>query len=226
MNRIALYFLFILAYLAISNSFNPDKMGFLFLTNSFEIEKVVDKYPVTAILTDIQSKGVFFKSHYLRFRIVYGFSGHKEVIIRTNKDFADQNRQYVGMSIFRINSDGESSSVAQPPGFVFVGNTQFGKWKYRNGRSQWAFYRFYRHFPNLLGWSEFRPSKKFYREYQNAVANKAVFFGLKKEFGTEGSITQKNYQYKSEATNKYSGLAESIKRKMFKTTFGENSENI
>jgi hypothetical protein len=220
MNKVALYFLLILAYLAISNSFNPDKLGFIYITEPKEIESIVNKYPVSVILTDIQTKGVFLKSYYLKFKIVYGFSNHRETIVRTDESFATSNKAFIGMSLFRINSNGESSLLPLPPGSVFVGNRQFGKWKYKKSKSEWAFYRFYKHFPNVLGWGSFRPTKKFYKEIQKFLNQNVNFFGENNEFGTNGSITKKVYNLNFKKSNNYNNLSENIKLQLLKFNFG------
>jgi hypothetical protein len=190
MNRIAFYVLLILCYLGLSKSFSPTELGVSFINNAEEIGEIVQGYPLTVVLTDMHSTGFIIKTHYHKYKVIYGFRGAEEIVVRASKKFTIKNKHNLGMSIFRRNSKVSiDNTTPLPPGSIFVGDPAFGRWKKKN----WHFHRTYRYLPKLLGWDSFKANKQFYLTVQDHIGQNKTFFGLNKEFGTAGKITKAQF---------------------------------
>ncbi len=195
MYRYLLYVGLILSYLAVSKAISPSEINMDYIQNEKSFDKVIKGNPVTVILIDMHATGFLFKTYYQKYRLVFGFQGVEEIIVRTSRDFALKNKINIGMSLFR-RSENISEVNPLPPGSEYIGQSSYGVWKAgKDGNLYWKFYRPYRNLPRFFGWGKFKPDQVFYRELLNSKENKVPYYGTHNEFGEYGPITQKSFPH-------------------------------
>lgn len=194
MNKFILYGILILIYLGLSKSFSPSEYGIGYVNNNDTLKTFVNGSPVSIILTDIHQTGFLIKTHYHKYKIVYGFQSYEELIVRTSKLFSDQQKNYLGMSVFRRDREGFESTTPLPPGSVFIGDTNLGKWvKHPSGEKRWKFFGAYKNLNTYLGWDQFSPSMKLKNRIQMFMEQDKPFFGDNEEFGLNGTMSMKSF---------------------------------
>lgn len=192
-NKVALYFILLLTYLGLSKGISPSEFGISYVFNEKGISEIVQGSPVSVILVNTHATGFIIKTYYHKYKIVYGFHTYEELVVRTSRSFTSKHAKHIGMSIFRRDSQGKETTTPLPPGSVFIGNRDFGRWKNRDNIREWEFYRAYRYIPQYLGYHNFRPTYEFYRQIQSGLRQNQAFFGFNDEFGTKGALTQKAF---------------------------------
>ena len=66
------------------------------------------------------------KTYLQKFLIVEGFEDSSEVTVRTSKDFFEEEKKYVGLSILRRGEQQEKTSFTpMPPGVLFMGDPSY-----------------------------------------------------------------------------------------------------
>ncbi|MDA9792971.1 hypothetical protein N9B72_00155 [Bacteriovoracaceae bacterium] len=194
MNKIALYILLVICYLGLAKNFSPTELGVTYIANQADLSQLVDEAPVTIILADMHSTGFLIKTHYHKYRIVFGYEEDEEIVVRASEKFTKINKDNIGMSIFRRNAKSLADNFTPlPPGSIFIGDPVFGRWKRRSGKKSWKFYRLYRHLPKLLRWGKFNPSYKFYNRVRSSIEQNKAFYGVTNEFGTKGELSKKHF---------------------------------
>ncbi|MBY0517902.1 MAG: hypothetical protein K2P81_13415 [Bacteriovoracaceae bacterium] len=206
MQRFFLYFTLVIAYLGLSKALSPSELGMDYVPNEKGLSRVIPGQNVTVILTDMHATGFVIKTYYQKYRLVYGFQGIEEMIVRTSRDYARKNKRNIGMSLFR-RSDNVEETVPMPPGVSYIGNRLFGEWKtLKNGGTRWKFYRAYKNLPRYLGWGNWRPDQRFYDDFIASRERNTSYYGHNDEFGTLGKVTRKNFPnfFKQERQKKVS----------------------
>lgn len=195
MNRLIVYIFLVLVYITLAKSFSPSEYGISYVQNSQSLAKIIKGSPVTVILTDMHATGFLIKTYYHKYKVVYGYQSVEEIIVRTSSDFAAQHQKHVGLSIFRrYEKDNNENSTPIPPGSMFIGDKDFGRWKKDSTNNRiWRFYRVYRNLPTYLGWNEFKPDYEFYEKVNYHLNLGKVFYGMNDEFGSKGKITMINF---------------------------------
>ena len=197
MGKISLYVLLILVYLGLAKSLKTDEKR-IFLKNNEDISKSAGllRPPTSVILLDSFSEGLILKTYILKLRIIRVFSETKDITIKTSPEFWKENKDNIGMSIYRLDEGALNPEVTpMPPGTYFLGVFTFGSWRLiSSGERIWKFHRSYRDLPELLAWGTWRPTKTFYQKIKLHKEQKLAFHGPNNEFGTDGSITKKNIQ--------------------------------
>jgi hypothetical protein len=211
MNKIAIYLLLLFSYIGLYKSFSPNETAITSIAAIGEIDEYITSTPATVILENVHSTGSLIKTYYLKMKVVYPFYTPQEIVVRTTKEFARKNIEYIGMSIYRKETvkvekskyskyskrkdEEKEVSYTTPvvPGLVYLNKSSFGWWKRKNKKLTWRFYRTYRDLPTELGWGKFRPTKDFYLIARDSFNNKEIFWGLENEFGPKGKITQLNF---------------------------------
>lgn len=216
MNKISLYVLLILIFLGLSKSFSPSEQRTPYLANEQVYSDFFQGSPLSVILLDSFQTGFLIKTYFHKYKIVHGFKVPEEVVVRTSKKYWTKNLANKGLSLFRrkelnyekrieelkknkyqseISQSHEESNLPMPPGFIYLGDRAYGRWRLENsGRKVWSFHRAYRHFPKLFNWGTFRPSYDFYERGKIYVNQEKPFYGLNQEFGTNGSITSEHLE--------------------------------
>lgn len=195
MNKFIIYGLLILAYLTLSKGFSPNEFGVKYIKNNEDLVKLIPGAPVSLILTDIHSTGLLIKTYYHKYKIIYGFQSYEELIVRTSRNFTEENKPFLGMSTFRrYKENNKENFTPMPPGSVFIGNKNFGNWVRQGKDSQkWKFFRVYRQIPQYLGWGKYQPTYKTYTQILDFQDREKPFFGSNDEFGLNGSITKLSF---------------------------------
>lgn len=199
MNKISLYILLILLFLALSKSFSPSSQGAPYVVDERVFSNFFEGSPITVILVDSFTTGFLIKTYFLKFKIIYGFNQPQIIITRTSKSFWEKNQQNIGMSLFRRSERNQVEGVTPlPPGSLFIGDLAYGFWKNSNsGHKIWQFHRAYRHFPAILGWNSFTPTKEFFAQLELYQEQSKPYYGMKNEFGKGGHVTEEGLgQYK------------------------------
>jgi len=194
MKILSLYVLLIMLFLGLSKGFSPSELKTKYILN----ERVFANYfaggPLSMILLDSFQAGFLIKTYFQRFKMVHGFKHPEMVVVRTSPEFWKKNLKNRGMSLFRRSELNEFESVVpMPPGTIYIGDPAYGYWEMLDSGMQfWRFHRAYRHFPKLFYWGEFRPSYEFFEKLEIYLKNSKPFYGLDKEFGTDGKVTIEN----------------------------------
>lgn len=194
MNKLIGYIILLLVYLGLSKSLSPSEFGISYVFNETSLTQIIKGSPVSVVLIDEHSTGFIIKTFYHKYKVIYGFQTYEELIVRVSPNFRQKHVDNIGMSIFRRDSENKISSNALPPGSVFIGNKNFGRWrKNKNGTQYWVFYRVYRYIPQYIGYNFFKADLEFYKEVQKSIRGNVPFYGFDNEFGTKGEVTKKTY---------------------------------
>ena len=177
-------------------------------------ENLKDVPTYSIILEDMKEEGNFSSRYFHKYRVVLpekaeaGTTDWWEV----PKDYYRLNETFLGMTL-AVKREGTISSSASPPGYQYVGDPKYGKWRTDSrGGSFWEFYGKYAFFSSLIGgWNRpiYRTDYNNYRQYRS---RNTPYFGSNKQYGTNGSFTkQTKPNFYSRRTTR-----ERIKRSSFK----------
>lgn len=195
MYKFFLYCMLVILYLGLAKTLSPSELGISYLQNEKSFSKLTDKPNVTFILTDTHVTGFLIKTYYQKYRVISGHEEVEDLIIRSSKEFTQKNLDHIGLSIYR-RINGIEEFMPLPPGSMYINNPEFGEWiKNEDGELEWHFSKAYKNYPRYLGWTDFRPTQKFYKEL---MLNKRIgqpYYGPNNEFGPQGSITQKAFPH-------------------------------
>ena len=144
------------------------------------------------ILQDMKEEGMFSSSYFHKYKIVQGektfFTDWLQVPVSTYQN----NQNFLGMTLASKTKDGQSTSTPHPPGYQYVGNTQYGEWRRDSGgNSFWAFYGQYAFFTHMFGWGNRTFYRTDYDAYRTSQASRRPYFGRNKEYGTGGKFTKR-----------------------------------
>ena len=199
MNKIGFYIVLILIFLGLSKSFSPRESKIVYIKNQRVFKNFFTGAPLSIILVESFKTGFFIKSYYQRYRVIYGFQKPYYITVRTSQSFWENNLQNIGMSLFRREEKAlAESSVPMPPGVLYLNNYSYGSWvRHESGNRIWQFHKAYRenqglNFPQFFGWNSYLPTKKFWEVAQIYLREERAFYGLNKEFGTEGENSFRN----------------------------------
>lgn len=109
-----------------------------------------------------------------------------------------KHEKHLGM-VIRSKERGQYESEAKevpasPPGYRYVGNTKYGQWEGSGSNSFWVFYGQYKFLETLFWGSQYRHvSHSYYNNYASNYRSGREFYGLNREYGTDGSYTRSKY---------------------------------
>lgn len=147
----------------------------------------------TIILDDMQEEGFFSKRYQHKYKIVTAEETKETEWYDVPKDFYLKNEPYLGMAVLS-KKDGEMDNSVSPPGYAYVGDSRYGRWRDDgSGSSFWEFYGKYRLFSDFMGgW--FRPINRYdYDTYRDYSSRQQPYYGRNNEYGTNG-YTAKSYK--------------------------------
>ena len=172
-------------------------------TSLSKLQKELDQYPqYSVILQDMREEGNFFKDYYHQYRIVYpeissNDTTFKEYItdyLEVDKKDFQKYYNYLGMTILSKGNDGKVNTSAQPPGYQYVGDPRYGRWRTgSDGSSFWEFYgkfAFFNAMFNMFSRPVYRGDWDNYRRYRSRGDD---YFGRNKQYGTNGSYTKQTH---------------------------------
>lgn len=158
-----------------------------------KIKRALQKIPTySVVLEDMNEEGNFFPNYFHKYRVVTPKETGSTDWLEVPKDYYKINETFLGMTLL-AKKDGKEDSSVSPPGYQFVGDSRYGRWREDSrGGSFWEFYGKYALFSSLLGgW--YRPIyRDDYRSYQRYSARNVPYFGRNREYGTSGSIARQN----------------------------------
>jgi hypothetical protein len=195
MNRFLIYLLIIFTYLGISKSFYPNKQVTVSIPNKYAISSMFKNAPLSIILTDMDEVGLIMKTYLMKYLLISGYQEPISVTIKTNKQFWEESKKFIGMSIFRRKEKGnEESTVPMPPGFHFIGDSSYGYWKIdrKTKVKNWFFYRSSSEIKKHFYYGKYRPTHEMIKKARLSLKKDKPFFGLKNGFGLDGNITRSN----------------------------------
>jgi len=150
--------------------------------------KDVDTY--TIILDDMQEEGFFSKKYQHKYKIVTAEETKETEWFDVPEEYYSKHESFLGMAILS-KKDGEMDNNVSPPGYSYVGDSRYGRWKDdSHGGSFWEFYGKYRLFSDFMGgW--FRPINRYdYNTYADYSSRRQPYYGRNNEYGTNGSAAK------------------------------------
>ena len=146
------------------------------------------------ILEDMQESGTFVPIYYHKYRIVQGERAVTTEWLKVPKSVYQSNEKFLGMTLASKTADGVDST-AKPPGYGYVGNSQYGSWQQGSGGSFWAFYGQYALMSNLLGMGRGTIYQRNYDTYRTHRTQGRPYYGSKNKtgthkYGTQGTVTR------------------------------------
>lgn len=154
------------------------------------LQKDVPSFSI--LLEDMKEEGNFFKTYFHKYRVVQEQDGWTTEWLEVPENYYRMNERFLGMSLV-TKKEGEYDNQVAPPGYAYVGDTRYGRWRRdHHGGTFWEWYGKYALFSTMFGgW--YRPIyMRDYDVYRGHRSRSKPFFGRNKEYGSAGSIVQKN----------------------------------
>lgn len=219
MYKFFLYTILVIIYLGLAKTLSPSEIGVQYLQNEKGFAKLVTADESTLILVDTHATGFLIKTYYQKYRLITGMDSVEEIIVRTSREFAKKNLEYMGLSLYR-RSHNKEEYLPVAPGTLYVGNREYGDWKTnKKGVTRWRFAKAFKNFPKYLGWGKYRPELGFTDAYKSQVSMNKPFFGPKNEFGPNGDVTKENFPHFFKAERKKKIDMKSLLIEYFKENF-------
>ena len=144
------------------------------------------------ILNDMREAGNFFPSYYHQYRVDVEEQKTVRSFVEVDKSYYKKNEPYLGMVLASKTIDGAVTAIPFPNGYQYVGNPQYGRWRDGgSGGSMWEFYGKYMLMSQVMNWAGFGLNRNHYNNYASYHSTGRPYFGPKREYGTAGTVTQK-----------------------------------
>ncbi len=218
MNKFSLYILLIFLFLGLSKSFSPSEQRTYYIENEHVYSSFFHGGPLEVILTDYFRAGFLIKTYFHQYKVIHGFRGPEFFTVRVSKKLWNAHRDHIGMSLFRRRDlDNQESTIALPPGSLFVGDPSFGFWEenIQTNKKLWFFHRAYRNFPNYFAWGNFIPDIEFHKNVLANLHKEEEFFGNNHEFGSKSAHAKKIYPSKKAFAQQEAASFKDIVKKLF-----------
>lgn len=167
-----------------------------------DIKQEYDPYPqYSVILEDMKDEGTSFVDYFHKYKILYAEKDPQTSEMNVESKTTDwlpvpvgvydQHFSDLGMTILSKTDDGNVYSVAQPPGYNYVGNERYGQWRTdRSGNSFWEFYGKYAFISSLVGMGSRSIFRNDYNQYRNYRSSGRPYYGSNLQYGTYGQTTR------------------------------------
>ena len=157
------------------------------LDNIRQTLKGVPTYSI--VLDDMKKEGNIFEEYYHKYKIITEDGTRATAWTPVSKKAYDLHLSLLGMTIW-TKQDGKESYAPGPPGYEYVDNPRYGRWNSdSSGNSFWVFYGQYRLLGDLLGRGSIYRNQ--YSSYRSNMAGGRPYYGKNREYGTSGSLTQR-----------------------------------
>ena len=175
----------------------------------------LERYPqYSVILQDMKEEGSFSTDYFHQYRVVTGepaaaagatgteaAEGEEAPEVTFTDDLLDFERvpksvfrryePYLGMVILSKGEDGQVADAQFPPGYQYVGNERYGRWRSdASGGSFWEFYGKYALMSHLFGTFGRPVYRSDWGSYRTARQSGRPYFGSQRQYGTQGSYTK------------------------------------
>lgn len=157
------------------------------------IKKSLNNIPsYSIILEDMKEKGNIFKNYSHKYRVVKPDKANITKWKEVPENYYKANETFLGMSL-ATKKDGKIISSVAPPGYAYVGDSNYGRWKQdSSGGSFWEFYGKYALLSSLLGSWHSPIYMNDFDDFRRHRKRKVPYFGRHKQYGTYGSIVKKS----------------------------------
>ncbi len=154
-------------------------------------QQLAGKSTYSIVLENMKQEGTFFKNYYHQYQVATPERTWATGWLEVPKKFYQRFAMYLGMTIAGM-KEGEPLMAAAPPGYQYVGDPRYGRWRSGPDGEYWVFNR------NTPLYDELEIDIDFphiyrhdYRRYRTAHSKRVPYFGSKGQFGTQGSYTKK-----------------------------------
>ena len=180
---------------------------------------LIDASDYSIILEDMKKEGNFISKYFHKYGIVEGEQSNTTNWLNVSEKFYKTNEGFLGMTL-AAKKDGKIISSIAPPGYQYVDDSRYGRWRNNDrGGSFWEFYGKYALFSTLLGGFHRPIYRNDYNLYSQHRNRNVPYFGMNKEYGTNGSFTKKNRpNFYSRNTQRTKAKSISFKEKVAKKT--------
>jgi len=188
-------------------------------------QRLADKSTYSVVLENMKQEGTFFKEHYHQYQIATPDKTWATGWLEVPKEFYQRYAMYLGMTVAGM-KDGEPLMAAAPPGYQYVGDPRYGRWRSGPGGEYWAFNRNTPLFDELEIDIDFpHIYRGDYRKYRSSHSKGVPYFGSKGQFGTQGSYTKKakpNFfqRQQAKANIKSASFSEKVSKSIGRTRTG------
>jgi hypothetical protein len=144
------------------------------------------------VLEDMKTEGNFRERYFHKYRIVFPEESEQGTTdwLEVQPDYYQTNEPFLGMTL-AAKKAGEMSSSVSPPGYQYVGDERYGRWRQDSrGSSFWEFYGKYALFSQLVGGFGRPIYRNDYDEYRQYRSRGTPYFGRNNQYGTNGSYTK------------------------------------
>lgn len=167
------------------------------------LQREFDRYPeYSVILADMREEGTFSTDYWHQYRVTTGqreegsedliYAGNVQDWARVDSSTYAKYQPYLGMVILSKGPDGKVDHEQHPPGYQYVGNDRYGRWRDdRRGGSFWEFYGRYALISHMIGGFGrplYRNNWNTYRDYRGRGR---PYFGSG-AYGTNGTVTRQS----------------------------------
>ncbi len=166
------------------------------------IQDGLEQFPeYSIVLEDMEESGNFFPDYFHRYKVVYGekIAGQDSLSYKTyttdweqvkKKEF-ERYADFLGMTLVSKSAEAGLNDTPQPPGYQYVGNTQYGQWRTdSSGNSFWEWYGRYAFFSHMFGMFNRPVYRGDYDDYRRYRSDRRPYFGRGNTYGTSGSYTK------------------------------------
>lgn len=183
------------------------------------------------LLEDMREEGTIFTNYFHKYKVVQGNRERVTDWIEVEEGVFRRYESFLGMAL-AAKSDKGVNNTPHPAGYHYVGNERYGRWAQRDGRSFWEFYGQYALMRDMFGYRGgtmmvYRNDWNTYRTYRE---QRRPYFGQNREWGTQGSVTQKQKpsvfaRRKAAMANKNRSFAQKVQSRTgrSRSSFGSRS---
>lgn len=182
MNSISLYFLLMLVYLGLSRSLGMTLDNDAYIKSGTDLALCIDATPMNIILIDMEVSGVFFKSYFHKYRVVFGNGDFKDYWFKVSWVFYQQNSLHLGLSLFRrYQKDLAQEAFPMMPVAFFLGDLTYGSWLSipKSDKKIWKFHDLYHRLPVILGLEDTTLDSGLYEQIQMHQSKKRPYVEVK-----------------------------------------------
>lgn len=156
------------------------------------------------VLQDMKTEGNFVDEFYHQYKLIAAqkVTGQEEVTfsenttdwLRVDESVYQTYENALGMVVASKDADGKVSNVAQPPGYQYVGNTQYGQWRTNNDGSRfWEFYGKYALISSMFNMFSGPVYYRDYSGYRDYYRTGRPYYGTNNQWGTRGTYAKKTH---------------------------------
>jgi hypothetical protein len=181
------------------------------------------------ILEDMRQEGSFFVDYFHRYKVTQGDRSQTTNWVEVTESTYKQYEPFLGMALVAKTDQGVNNTP-HPAGYHYVGNPQYGSWNQGSGGSFWVFYGQYSLMRNMMGYGGRSIYRNDYNDYRTSSSRRQPYYGRNKEWGTSGSVTQKQkpsfYQRrKQRLANRQSAFSQKARNRAGRSRSGFGSRS-